>query len=321
MRQRALIIILVIANVVMAGYVIGRNFRLRYTHDPVPVAESNNLPLIQLVDDNDRRINTSTLIGSPLFVQFVNPYIEAQIGSFLQVRENPPQTKVSWLLFTTNAKHLRSQLPKDSNDIVVVEKNYQEVRNLFSVPGPFEYWMIFDEAGSLRYSGRYDSGQALSCLRHVADGDPMFSPAALADAFRAMHESGVLAQLHARATRSASEKLVVGLFSGACTGCSDSSQVALLDSASQMDRRNSYLILLPSTFTRGEVKNFKTNLGLRIAVDGADIRFTQEWQALNQRYGGKQVNGTVLLIDNEKIVSVVNGVGETKRLLRGLREQ
>ena len=321
MRQRALISILVIANVVLASYVLGRNFISRYTDDPVPVAESNTLPLIDLVDDNDRRINTSTFVGSPLFVQFINPYVETQISSFVQIREHPPQTKVSWLLFTTNATHLRSHLPMDSNDIVVVEKNYPEMRKLFSVPGPLEYWMIFDEDGHLRDSGRYDGGQARSSLRHVADGAPMFSPAALADAFRAMDESGLLTRLHASATRSASGKLVVGLFSVACTGCSDSSQVALLDSASQMDQRNSYLILLPSTFSSGDLKNFKTNLSLRIAVSGADTRFTQEWQALNQRYGEKQINGTVLLIDGEKIVSVVNGVSETKRLLSSLREQ
>lgn len=134
-----------------------------------------------------------------------------------------------------------------------------------------------------------------------------------------MSERGDLARFHDLATKSASKKTIVGMFSTACTACADGSLVDLLNTSAAQDRKNSFLIILPGSFTTSDVKNFKTNLELSIPVEVADVNFTREWLMLNEKYGEKAINGSVFVVDKKHVLSVVNGVSETKRLLKDLK--
>jgi hypothetical protein len=319
MRSRLFIGILILVNVSLAGYVVAHRY-IFAKPKLVPVAQSHVLPLVELRDDNGRVFGTNRFIGSPLFVQVINPHVEAEIASFLNVRNNRPKKSISWMLLTANAQELRMRLPSDSDDVVIVEEDYQVLRNLFSISKSREHWVIFDESGKYRSNGSYDTGDAANQLRNVADNEPIYSTKILSQMLTLMNEEGLLSQFHASAAHSASGKALVGMFSTACTACSDGSLVDLLDNHSAKDRRTSYLIILPNTFTKDDLKNFETNLELSIPVHLADADFTRQWSALNQQYGEKAINGSVFVVDKEKVVSVVSGLKETKRLLKELTE-
>jgi hypothetical protein len=284
------------------------------------VAESHILPLVELRDDNGRVFRTDRFIGSPLFVQFINPHVEAEIASFLNVRNNRPKKSISWMLLTANGQELRRRLPSDSDDVVIVEEDHQALRNLFSISRSREHWIIFDELGKYRSMGSYDRGDAPNQLRNVADNEPIYSTKVLSQMLTLMSEEGQLSQFHAMAAHSASGKTLVAMFSAACTACPDGSLVDILNNHAAKDRKNSYLIILPGTFTKDDLKNFETNLEVSIPVHLANANFTRQWSALNEQYGERAVNGSVFILDRGKVVSVVSGLKETKRLLKELTE-
>ena len=319
MRSRFTIALLIVANLSLASYVLARRY-IFAASELVPVAQSKTLPLVELQDENGRKFRTDRFIGAPLFVQFVNPSVEAQLVSVQRVREQRPTKSISWLLITANAHELRAKLPQGSDDIVIVQEDYQALRQLFSIPRWREHWVIFDEGGKYRDSGSYDTGDAVTRLRSVVDNEPVFSLELLTRTVNSLSEKGQLSQFHDKAAHSPSGKAVVGMFSMACTGCPDGSLIAILNKYAALDRKNKYLIVLPNTFTKVELKTFTTNLELSIPVVLASPEFTREWLALNEQYGEKAVNGSVFIVDKEKVVSVVNGLNETKSLLKTLSE-
>lgn len=319
MRSRLFIGVLVLINVSLAGYVVAHRY-IFAKPKLVPVAQSHMLPPVELRDEKGRVFHTDRFIGSPLFVQFINPHVEAEISSFLTVRNNRPKKSISWMLLTANAQELRRRLPSDSDDVVIVEEDYQALRNLFSISRSREHWVIFDESGKYRSSGGYDTGDAANQLRNVADNEPIYSTKILSQMLNLMSEEGQLSQFHASAAHSASGKALVAMFSAACTACPDGSLVDILNNHAAQDRKNSYLIILPSTFTKGDLKNFETNLEVSIPVHLANADFTRQWFALNRQYGERAVNGSVFVVDKEKVVAVVSGLKETKRLLKELTE-
>jgi hypothetical protein len=61
---------------------------------------------------------------------------------------------------------------------------------------------------------------------------------------------------------------------------------------------------------------FKANLNIAFPVTLASGELSREWLALCDRYGEKVVNGTVILVEDRKIVSVTNGLTDTGYLLQ-----
>jgi len=320
MRSRLVISVLILVNLSFVGYLAARRYVFAKPK-LLPVAESHVLPLVEFRDEKGRVLRTELFIGSPLFVQFVNPRVEAQLVSFLNVRNNRPKKLISWMLLTANAHELRRRLPHDSDDIVIVEENYEALCKLFSIAKTREHWVIFDESGKYRSSGSYDTGDAAIQLKNVVDNDPIYSTETLWQMLTLMNEKGQLIQFRAIAAHSSSGKALVGMFSTACTTCPDGSLVDLLNNYAAQDLKNSYLIILPSTFTKRDLKNFETNLEISIPVQLANPDFTRQWFALNEQYGEKAVNGSVFVVDKEKVVSVVSGLKDTERLLKELMER
>lgn len=122
------------------------------------------------------------------------------------------------MLISKDASELRERLTSENRD-VIVENDYEKLRDLFGVAKCCEEWLLYDGAGSLKASGKYDQDDTVSQLKNVVDGKLPFSTNVLLKAFESMNERGLLQQLHAKAAHSRSGKAVAALFSSACTGC------------------------------------------------------------------------------------------------------
>jgi hypothetical protein len=107
-RNRFIIGILLAVNLFVGSFVFAR----RYSSASMPISPPGNdsLPMLELQDDSGNEFNTKQFIGSPLFVQFINPYVDAQIASLVKTRRNHPERPVSWLLITKDARELRKHL-------------------------------------------------------------------------------------------------------------------------------------------------------------------------------------------------------------------
>lgn len=315
LRDRILIGLLVAANVGFAAVWAVRHYLLRETPPALTVAQSHELPILRLQDDKGKVISTSRFIGAPLFVQAVNPYIEAQINSLIRIRAKRPKHKMSWLVITKDAMELRKRLTDRSDDLVIVEDNSNMLRDLFSIPRCCEGWLIFDQAGKLRGDGRYDEGNAKDLLYNVVDGKQLYSPAILLEILKVLNTQGALEQMHNAAKNSHEGKAVIVMLSSVCTGCDDALLVDMLNSYARQNRSVGYLALLPNTFSRIEVENLKTNLDITFPVAIAATALSEKWSSLNEQYGARTINGTVILVDGGNVISIASGFQETKGLL------
>jgi hypothetical protein len=322
--SRALIIFLVVANLTLGTiWLLAGHYKYAGRKVPVSLSQSLTLPSVDLIDDRGRTFNITTLKGKPLFVQFINPLVEAQVTSFEQVFNKANGSAeylrpLLWLIVTNDAAKLRSRLTVESKDVVIVEHGYVKLRELFSVPSCCEYWFIFDERGILRQNGSYDSGDASSYLTEVATGRKRFSIDLLLSSIREMNSKGYFSDLHRKASQSKAREVVIAMFSSVCTGCADGELVDVLNHHARNNVKVSYLALVPNTFSRTDLINFKTNLDIPFVVERANKRLSQEWAALASQYGAKRANGIVFVISKGEVVSLVQGIKETEDLLNRL---
>lgn len=318
-RQRMLILILATANLVVIGYLFGRSYLPAAKSIPGQADDARRLPLVELRNDEGRILSSSTFIGSPLFVQFVNPEVDQQIESIKTILSDPPHSPTSFLFITNNAHTLRKRLPVRSEALVVVEDRDYQLRDAFDAPRCCERWLLFDAQGKFAADGAYDAGNALSELLSVADRKPVYSTQMLLAVLGRLNEGGRLEQIHSAKSGSRSGTAIVAMFSSVCTGCATGTLVDLLNNHAKQDGDVSYLALVPRTFNRLDADNLKVNLGLCFPVELANSQLSSEWLSLNQQYGEKSLNGSVIAFRDRQIVSVVNGIEETRVLLNKLR--
>lgn len=130
-----------------------------------------------------------------------------------------------------------------------------------------------------------------------------------------MNERGQLKDIHDLAARSTSGKGVVVFFSSVSTACASGKLLSIVKDSARQHQEIAYTILLPGTFSQNDVINLKTNLRVPIPVELADPLVTSEWLKLDGRYGAEVVNGTVLLVDDKEVLSVVQGIDDTMTFL------
>ncbi len=319
-RHRLLIGLLLGANLVVAGYFITSRQDSKTQAEPVTHKKPQRLPSLKLLDDGGREFDTEKLTGNTVFVQFINPHIPAQVDSYTRIRAQHRKQPVSWLLISKDAGVLRRQLPP-GNDDFIVENRYDELRDLFGVQKCCEEWLIFDKTGTLKDTGKYDEDVTGSRLKRLMDDEAPYSTNVLFESLVSVNSKGGLKQAHTNAARSRSGKAVVVLFSNACTGCSEDYLIDILRTSAMNSPELGFLALLPNTFTRTDLDIFKTNLEIPFAVELAGEDLSREWLLINDKYGWKSVNGTVLVVGGGKIISLVNGLQETKDLLKGLAKK
>lgn len=317
-RKRLLVLALVAANLLLAVYVVYHHYSHAAVADSVPVEESQALPSVNLRDDSGRVFNAKQLSGRFLFVQFINPQVKAQVDSLTEVLINRPKHQISWLLITDDAPALRSQLGGLQDGVVVVDHDYQELRKLFSVPACCEMRFLFNKSGKLVNRGYYFQDGMANRLRSFVDGEQGYSPTLLLESIRSVR-GGQFERVQNVAMRSDSGKAIILLLTSANTTCPSGDLARLVSEFSREHGEVECLALLPDTFGRSDVDNFKTNLDIPFPVETADEEFSRRWLALVAEYGEMSVNGAVITISREK-VSVGHTAKEVESQLKELRD-
>lgn len=93
-RYRLLIGLLVAANLTVAGFIFTRPHESANESSP-ETKKPERLPLVKLRDDAGRELVTDTFAGKPLFIQFINPHVQAQVDSYLHARTGQFERSVS----------------------------------------------------------------------------------------------------------------------------------------------------------------------------------------------------------------------------------
>ena len=276
-------------------------------------AEKKLLPRFQLFDDRGQTFQSEQFLGTPLFVQFINPDVQRHIELLSEILKDRPKQPVKILLVTPNAQNLRARVPSITDDITVVEKDFNLLRTMFEIPECCEKTIIFDKTGARLDHRFYYQGGAFAKLHSLVDGKPGYSPALLQEAIASANSAQVEA-IRQRTLTSPSGKAVIAMFSLIGTFCPSGE---LLDSLKAHQARLQdveFLILFPKNFTSNDVQNLKTNLKVSIPVALADPELSNVWESLHLKYGESPINGALVAIDRGNI-SVLQGVEQLDSFL------
>lgn len=313
LRTRFIVVFLIAANLFLAGYIVVVRSRQPVTPPDARTTEKKLLPRIQLFDDRGQNFQSDQLLGTPLFVQFVDPDIRQQTDLVSAILNDRPKHPVKILLVTPNAQNLRARVPSITDDIIVVEKHYKQLRTDFEIPECCEKILLFDKAGTRLDDRFYYQGGALTKLHSVVDGKPGYTPALLQEAI-ASANSAQVETIRQRTLTSPSGKAVIALFSRMGTFCPTGEVLDSLKGHQAKFQDVELLILFPKNFTSNDVQNLKTNLKLSIPVAIADPELANVWESFLLRYGELPINGALVAIDRGA-VSVLQGVEQLDSFL------
>ena len=305
-RSRVIIGILIAANLLLAGYISVVRSRQPVPSRNAKTSEKELLPQTQLFDDRGQTLRTEQFLGTPLFVQFINPDVEQQTNLLSAILKDPPQQPVKIVLVTSSAQKLRARVPSITDNITVVEKEYKQLRTAFEIPECCEKTVIFDKNGTRVDHRFYYQGGALAKLQAVVDGKPGYSPALLQDAIVSA-KSAQVEEIRQRTLTSPSGKAVIAWFSNIGTFCPSGDVLDSLKGHQARRHDVELLILFPKNYTANDVQNLKTNLNVSIPIALADPELSNVWESFNLKYGEPATNGALVAIERGE-VSVLHGV-------------
>ena len=308
LRTRIIIGTLVAVNLLLAGYITVVRSRQPVTSANARTTEKKLLPEVQMVDDRGQSLQTKQFLGTPLFVQFINPDVRQQTDLLSAILNDRPEKPVKILVVTSNAQSLRARVPSITDDVIVVEKNFHELRTAFEIPEYSEKTLIFDKNGTRVDHRFYYQGGSLAKLQTVVDGKPGYSPALFEEALVSV-KSEQLEEIRQKTLTSSSGKAVIALFSRMGTFCPTGEVLDSLKGHHARRKDVELLILFPKHFTANDIQNFKSNLQVNIPVALADPELSNVWESFHFRYGETALNGALVAIDRGT-VSVLHSVPE-----------
>lgn len=313
LRVRIIVGFLITANLVLAGYITVVRSRHPLTSPDDKATDKRLLPQIQLSDDRGQTIQSEQLLGTSLFVQFVNPDVRQQTDLVSAILKDRPQQPVKILLVTPNAQNLRARVPSITDDVTVVEKDLKQLRTAFEIPECCEKILIFDKTGKRIDQRFYYQGGSLAKLQSVVDGKPGYSPVLFQQAITSAKSPQVEA-IRQRTLTSSSGKAVIALLSLIGTFCPSGELIDALKEHQARRQDVELVILFPKNFTSNDIHNLKSNLKVSMPVAIADPELSNVWESFEFRYGQQEINGALVAIDRGS-VSVLQGVYELDNFL------
>jgi hypothetical protein len=315
MRKLSLIAPLVLANLTLIVYLGVRRIGV-IAEQPTTPQNLQSIFANELQDDTGKRISLNNLIGHVTAVLFVNPEVTNQV----EVTENTisayKPAEVSFILITPNSQALRSHLSSPTENVSIVQHDYDGLKKLFGVPDCCERRFVFDSEGGLKYHDYYveDLVPRLNLLARQNLPQPQF---ALLNSLNSL-TAGQLGSVREQ-TRAESTKAAIALFSSISTICPSGEMVRLVNHYSEQRKDITFLVLLPTNYTGADIDNFKANLQIsrKVTVKTMDGPLAEKWSSLIDIYGENQINGTVLLV-NRGDISAALGMSELKQKLAKL---
>jgi hypothetical protein len=290
-----LLAILAVSNITVLGYLWLRNGA---RGKQVPSSEVR-LPSIEVIDDRGTRVLLPSLVGVPVVIQFVNPEIPTQTDSVskLLLAFNPGE--VRFLLITPNSSQLRGLLPNLSEDVIIVQNDYAELKKAFGVPECCERRFIYNSEGGLSYRDYYHEADLTARINLLAKKTLPPVSTAVNDALQSCR-TGPFAVLREQTRSVTSRRVLVMLFTSVSSTC-PSGELLKIAARQLKGKVADLLILVPKEYSDSDCENLRTNFKLNVSVKRFDSELSEKWNTLVSQYGEAKINGTVVLVEGGSV--------------------
>jgi len=290
-----LLAILAFSNITVLSYLWLRNGA---RGKQVPSSEVR-LPALEVIDDRGTRMLLPSLVGVPVVIQFVNPEIPTQVDSVSKLLPAFNPGEVRFLLITPNSSQLRGLLPNLSEDVIVVQNNYAELKKAFGVPECCERRFIYNSEGGLSYRDYYREADLTARINLLAKKTLPPVSTAVNDALQSCR-TGPFAVLREQTRIMTSRRALVMLFTSVSSTCPSGELLKI--AARQLKGKNAdLLILVPKEYSDSDCENLMTNFKLNVSVKRFDSELSEKWNTLVSQYGEAKINGTVVLVEDGSV--------------------
>jgi len=295
-----LLAVLAVSNVTVVGYLWWRNeARINEV-----TTSSVRLPPLELIDDKGTRVLLSSLIGTPVVVQFVNPEIPTQTNSVSRLLSAFNPGEVRFVLITPNSSQLRGLLPDLPDEVLVVQNNYAELKKAFGIPECCERRFIYDSEGGLSYRDYYREADLTPRLNLLAKKTMPPVSNAITDALQSCR-TGPLAALRKETRNETVRSAMVMLFTSVSSTCPSGELLRM--AAHQVKGKDAdLLILVPKEYSETDCENLRTNFKLNVSVKRFDSELSEKWNTLVRHYGEAKINGIVVLVQRGSVSLVTD---------------
>ena len=309
-RKIVLLGILAAANVILLVSMALGTFEAPTRNTPAEV----KVPAMDVLTDTGHRVLLSSLTGKALVIQFVNPQIPTQVDAVSKLLTSFEASEVQFVLITELSRELRRLLPELSDEVMVVQSKYAELKRAFEVPDCCERRFLFDDAGTLIYRDYYYEDLTPRVNAVVKKSLPPLSTA-VREVLTSCN-TGHVPSLRKQTRHTSPNKAVVIFFTSVSSTCPSGE---LIKFVTRHVKRNDVdvLVLLPADYSRADLETFRANLKVKFDVKTFDPELAERWTLLVDRYGEAKVNGSVALINHGEI-SVANEIAELERELSKL---
>lgn len=309
-RKIWLVGILAVANIVLLVSMALGMFEAPTRDTPAGAT----IPAIDVLTDTGHRLLLSSLTGKALVIQFVNPQVSTQVDAVTKLLTSFEASEVQLVLITEQSRELRRLLPELSDDVIVVQSKYAELKKAFEVPDCCERRFVFDEAGKLVYRDYYYEELTPRLNTVVKKSLPPVSTA-VREVLMSCN-TGHVPSLRERTRFTDPGKAVVIFFTSVSSTCPSGELIKFVSRQVKLNDVE-VLVLLPADYSRADIENFNANLKVKFVVKTFDPELAERWTSLVGRYGEAKINGSVAFINRGEI-SVANEFAELESELSRL---
>lgn len=267
-------------------------------------------PEFSAVDIFGNKINPSTLKGSNVFIQFINPKLHEQVDLLKKIYFEFNEQELLIVVFTKDFKILKKEIRYTLGSIFFITSGYEKFKKIFQVPSCCESFYLFDKSGNLvitdfNWKG-YEEGiktQLQSLLKKIEFSIHYFIKSG--ENIRNIDWFDHLWKIIIR--EKTPNYHVISMFTRICSSCPSGRIINNLKELYKTSNKSAqFLSILSDNFSENDVNNLKINLGIKFPMIKADEKLANKWNKLIKEFRETDLNNIVFLIDKKgQILSVM----------------
>lgn len=270
-----------------------------------------HIPKFITSDNIGYRLDSSSLIGKNVYIQFVDPRSDSQIESLIMVSQEykAGDFKVLAIIRETSLiilDRFLSKIHEIREYIHIITDNYGQLKQLFCAPACCETFYLFNSQGILITTGftwkLFDRGTLMpfnklranpeySIIESVQPGTNINDITWLGCVFKYLEDEQDY------------DYHLVAMFSDICIGCLNGLIIDELKKAhTKLSKSISFLIIVPDKYTDNEIVNMKTALKISIKMTRADRPLSEAWTLLIENHDEGIGKNIIFMMDNKGVV-------------------
>lgn len=311
-KQKTLHKLIACISILLLAFIIihlrRRSGQSRYLYDPLSMIKT--LPKFNTVDIDGNQVRSSYLQGRNIYIQFVDQEYLDDIELFSAVYHNWRDENIRFLAITNNIENFKEKIASNDRDIVVVNRDYEDLKRKFVSPFGSSTHYIVDENGNIFSYGKnsdgYEKGPKVFLKQLIKN--EYFSISDFIKVNENVKEISWLEQVEDILRNNKKDYYIVSLFTKICDTCSGGLSIGVLKKKYSERKDTIYIIgLLHNSYSEDDLSILKSQLEINFDMSRADNILSEKWDSLISQFREDDLTDIVFIMDKSgRILKVMD---------------